>query len=208
MPTTATAAPTPPRSLRPTYSAMLTGLAPGSTCATVRPERNAWLSIHPSRSTTSRCTQDCTLPPNVIAPRRTKAPSSWSSLTGRSGTSVSGGMARGRQLRQLSLISLFHPRRHPVLGQRFAEQLAYHWFFVGIIDLVAADPPADPCLRHALRVADGNHFMLEGQIPSRRRAGVEVLVKPEIGRNHHRPFLPDAGGGGHAFRPRCRVTLP
>src|ERR1700731_2071672 len=184
---------------------MLTGLAPGSTCATVRPDKNALLSIQPRRSTTSRCTQDCTPPPSAPAPRRTKVPRSCSKPTsgrtasvsgaadrtagsdggtaGRAARSDSGGMARGRQLRQLRLVCLVHPRFHAVFLQCVAEQLANHLFLVGIVDLIAADAPADPGLRHALRVADRDRFMLEGEVSSRRRARVEMLVKPQVGRN-------------------------
>ena len=43
-----------------------------------------------------------------------------------------------------------------VLGERVGKPLADLGPLVGVVDLVAAQAAADPGLRHALRVADGD----------------------------------------------------
>src|SRR5581483_8782502 len=75
-----------------------------------------------------------------------------------------------------------HLGRQPVLGEFAFELLAGFGILVAVIDLVAADAPADPGFRHALRVADGDALVLEGEIARRRRPGVKMLVHPHVGR--------------------------
>src|SRR5918998_26045 len=62
----------------------------------------------------------------------------------------------GREVLQLLLVRLVHPRLQAVLGQGLLEGLAHVGRLVGVVDLVAADALADPGLRDALRVADGH----------------------------------------------------
>src|SRR4051812_298486 len=87
---------------------------------------------------------------------------------------------RLRQLRELRLIRFIHPRLETPLRQRVPEPLTHPRGFVRVVDLIAAEPARDPRLRHALRVANGHAFGLEGEVPRRRRAGVEVLMEPEV----------------------------
>src|ERR1700722_13856235 len=75
-------------------------------------------------------------------------------------------------------VSLIHPRRETVLGEFCREGAANFRLLVDIVDLIAAGALRDPGFRHALRVADGDPLVLEGEIARRRRAGIEVLVKP------------------------------
>src|SRR5439155_23058159 len=77
---------------------------------------------------------------------------------------------RRRHIRLLGRVGLVHLRAQPALGELLREQLAGFRVLVGVIDLVATGAPADPGLRHALRVADGDALVLEGEIARRRRA--------------------------------------
>ena len=77
-----------------------------------------------------------------------------------------------------------------MLGERVAKPIAHFGGLIGIVDLVAAEPFANPRLRHALRVAQRDGFRLKRQIACRRRAGVEVLVVPKVGGDDHRALLP------------------
>src|SRR6185437_10681286 len=147
------------------------------------PERKVSSSTQPSRSTVSRWIHDCRPPPNVTVPRRTNTASRRAKPTGgrvlASGP-ASAAMARRWQLGKLVPISLVHPRRHAALAQCLGEHLANDGLFVRIVDLIAPEAPADPCLRHALRVADGDSLVLEGEISAGGGTGVEVLVEPHV----------------------------
>ena len=68
-------------------------------------------------------------------------------------------------------------------------------------------PPADPGLRHALRVSDRDALVLEGEIARRRRAGVEVLVQPHVRRHDHGADLPLVVARLVALRPHQRIAL-
>src|SRR5262249_31674301 len=87
-------------------------------------------------------------------------------------------------------ISGVHARPDVTLCQFGREDAADFRFLVDIVDLVAASAPADPSLRHALRVTDGDALMLEREVTRRRRASVEMLMKPHIGRLDQRADLP------------------
>src|SRR5262245_53755357 len=80
-----------------------------------------------------------------------------------------------RQRRELLAVGLLHPRPDPMAGQGVSEHLPHRGILVGVIELVAAEPPADEAEQHALRVAY-RAGMLEGEIARRRRAGVEMLM--------------------------------
>src|SRR5262249_22831406 len=69
-----------------------------------------------------------------------------------------------RQVGELGLIGRVHLRLQPVLCQRIAEQRAHLLPLVGIVDLIAAEPAADPSLRHPLRIADRDALVLERKI--------------------------------------------
>jgi len=47
--------------------------------------------------------------------------------------------------------------------QGFREQAPNQRFFIGIVDLVAADAPADPRLGNALGIAQRDAFVLESE---------------------------------------------
>jgi hypothetical protein len=99
-----------------------------------------------------------------------------------------------------------------VLAQRVGEPLAHLRRLVRIVDLVAADAAADPGLRHALGVADRDSLALEGEVAGGRRAGVEVLVEPHVGRDDERAFLPVVAPGlfpsGHMrLKPSPLITI-
>src|SRR5258706_13464578 len=111
-------------------------------------------------------------------------------------TPGSGGLGNlGREFGKLVAIGLFHARFQAVLGERLGEHLAHFGRLVGIVDLVAADPLADPRLGHALGVADGNAFLLERKVARGRGARVEVLVEPHVGRSDEGAFLPVVAAG-------------
>ena len=92
--------------------------------------------------------------------------------------------------------------------QRLAEGLAHDRRLVGVVDLVAADPPADPGLRDALRVADRDDLVLEGEVARRGVAGVEVLVEPHVRRNDQRSGLPVVAPRLLALGPHQAEALP
>src|SRR5262249_3638785 len=87
---------------------------------------------------------------------------------------------RRRQIGELLRIGLVHARGEAALAQLIGEHSPHHRHLVGIVDLIAAEAPADPRLGHALRVADGNDLVLEGEIARGRGAGVEMLVEPHV----------------------------
>src|SRR2546422_2403137 len=68
----------------------------------------------------------------------------------------------GREFAKFRPVGLFHPRLEIVLGERLGKQLANRRPLVRIVDLVAAEPPADPGLRDPLLIANGGGFVLEG----------------------------------------------
>src|SRR5262245_17117918 len=55
----------------------------------------------------------------------------------------------GRQVGELGLIGVLHLRLHAVLGELLREGATHLRPLIGVVDLVAADPPADPGGRHA-----------------------------------------------------------
>src|SRR6185503_11193512 len=55
---------------------------------------------------------------------------------------------------QLGLVGLVHLRCEPVLGELFLEILAGLRVLVAVVDLITAEPFADPRLGHTLGVAD------------------------------------------------------
>ena len=77
-----------------------------------------------------------------------------------------------------------------MLGERLREPCPDFRPLVRIVDLVAAQAPADPRLGHALRIADRHALGLERQVARRRRPGIEVLVEPEVWRHDHRALAP------------------
>src|SRR5690348_14600647 len=81
---------------------------------------------------------------------------------------------------ELSLVGRVHFRAQPLLGEFALEILAGLGVLVAVVDLVAAEALADPRLRHALRVADCNALVLEGEIARRRGASIEMLVQPHV----------------------------
>src|SRR5205807_1230420 len=99
-------------------------------------------------------------------------------------------LRRRRQVGEFLRISLIHARGETVLGKLLGEDFAHHRDLVGVVDLVAAETPADPGLGHALCVADGDALVLEGEVPRRGGAGVEVLVEPHVRRHDQRADLP------------------
>ena len=107
----------------------------------------------------------------------------------------------------LRSVGLVHLRRQPVLGELLRELLARLRVLVGVVDLVAAVPLADPGLRHALRVADRDALVLEGEIARRRRAGVEVLMQPHVRRHDHGADLPLVVARLVALRPHQRIAF-
>src|SRR6266508_6010430 len=76
----------------------------------------------------------------------------------------------GRRFAQFRPVGLLHSRLQVVPGERLGKQLANLRLFVRVVDLVAAEPPADPGLRHALLVADRGGFVLERELARRYRA--------------------------------------
>ena len=54
-----------------------------------------------------------------------------------------------------------------MFGKCIGKQLPDYRLLIGIIDLIAAYPLADPGLGNTLRVTDRAAFVLEGQIASR-----------------------------------------
>ena len=70
----------------------------------------------------------------------------------------------GRQIGLFRLVGPVHARLQPLFGKGCSEQLPNHGRLVGIVDLVAADPFADPGPGNALRITDRDTFMLKGQI--------------------------------------------
>src|SRR5512134_5556 len=48
----------------------------------------------------------------------------------------------------LRLVRLVHARLQTMLRERFGEPLAHLGLLVGVVDLIAAHPPADPGLGH------------------------------------------------------------
>ena len=93
------------------------------------------------------------------------------------------------------------------LRQRVREHAADFRRLVGIVDLVAADAPADPGDRHALRIAQRRDLVLEGEIARRRRAGVEVLVEHPVRRHDQRADMPVEALRLLAFMPHQREAL-
>ena len=92
-------------------------------------------------------------------------------------------------------------------SQRFREPLPDLGALVGVVDLVAAQALADPGLGHALRVADGDTLVLEGEIARRGRAGIEMLVQPHVGWHDHRAHLPLIAARRLALRPHQAEAL-
>src|SRR4029079_3738355 len=88
-------------------------------------------------------------------------------------------------IRLLGGVGLVHSGFQPVPGELAFELLAGLRMLVGVVDLVAAEPLADPRLRHALRITDGDALVLEGEIARGRRAGVEMLMQPHVRRLNH-----------------------
>src|SRR5439155_5417582 len=88
-----------------------------------------------------------------------------------------------RQIRKLGLVGILHARKHAMLSQSLCEHGSDFWSFVGIIELVAADAPADPGRRNPLRIADERDLVLEGEIARRRSPGIEMLMEPLVGRH-------------------------
>src|SRR5436305_1138131 len=82
-----------------------------------------------------------------------------------------------RQIRELLLIGVFHPRRQAVAGQGILERGADLRRLIGVIDLLASDAPADPGGGHALGIPDQRHLMLEGEIARRRGPRIEMLME-------------------------------
>ena len=104
-------------------------------------------------------------------------------------------------------VGLVHRRLEPVPGKLLLEFLARLRVLVGVVDLVAAEPLADPGLRHALGVADRDALVLEGEIARRRCAGVEVLVQPHVRRHDHGADLPLVVARLVALRPHQRIAF-
>src|SRR6267142_379288 len=75
-----------------------------------------------------------------------------------------------RQCLQLLAIGLLHARGKAVPGERLREHRAHARAFVGVVELIAAEPLADPAGHDALGVA--LRAELEGEIARRRRTGV------------------------------------
>src|ERR1700719_4560549 len=93
-----------------------------------------------------------------------------------------------REAANLRRVHVVHARKQRVFGERVGEQLAHSRMLVGVIDLGAAEAPADPGDRHALRIA--RRPVLEGEIARRRRAGIEMLMEPHVRRYHQGADLP------------------
>src|SRR6266478_2986419 len=107
--------------------------------------------------------------------------SSLISLTARGLVLLRGFLARQRrQCLELLAIGLLHARGKAMPGERFRKHCAHAGAFVSIVELVAAEPLADPAGHDALRVA--LRAELESEIARRRRPGVEMLMQPHVGR--------------------------
>ncbi len=91
--------------------------------------------------------------------------------------------------------------------QGVGKPLANLGRLVGVVDLVPADAAADPGLGHALGVAHGDAFGLEGEVARRGRAGVEVLVEPHVGRDDQRALAPVVALRLLAFGPHEAESL-
>src|SRR5262244_1193961 len=96
--------------------------------------------------------------------------------------------ARRRQRLELLAVGFLHARAEAMLRERLLEHCAHARALVRIVELIAAEPAADPAHHHALRIA--LRAELEGEIARRRRASVEMLVQPHIGRHDQRAGLP------------------
>ena len=68
--------------------------------------------------------------------------------------------SRAGSVGELRGVRVVHARCQAARGERFGEPLADARRFVRIVDLIAADAPRDPRLRHPLRVADGDTLRL------------------------------------------------
>src|SRR5207249_12229464 len=102
---------------------------------------------------------------------------------------------------------LIHARAQAVLGQVLREHSADHRHLVGVVDLIAAEPPADPGPGHTLRVTNGNALVLEGKIARRRGSAVEVLMEPHVRRHNQRAYFPIISLGCIALGPHQGEAL-
>ena len=73
---------------------------------------------------------------------------------------------------------------------------------------MAADAPADPGFRYALGIANRDPLVLEGQVPRRLRARIEVLVIPHVRRCNQRARLPVVTRRRLPLRPHQRIAFP
>src|SRR5450759_3130029 len=96
----------------------------------------------------------------------------------------------GRQISLFHLVGLVHVRLQATFGKGCSKQLSDHWRLVGIINLIAADPFADPGLGNTLRITDCDAFVLKSQIARGRGSGIEMLMEPHVWRHDHRSNLP------------------
>src|SRR5262249_7137932 len=104
-----------------------------------------------------------------------------------------------RQVRQLSLVGLLHAWLHAVLGKLLREHRPDLRPLVGIVDLIAADAPADPGRRHALRVADERNLIPERHEAAAAPPRFESAGEPFCGAP--RPAPPPASRSAAAPRP-------
>src|SRR5437879_4770985 len=102
-----------------------------------------------------------------------------------------------RQVRQLGFVHRIHAWAEAMLGQCFREHLAHHRRLVSVVDLVAAEPSADPRQWHALAVA--RRRMLEREIARRHWPGIEMLMEPGVRRHDQGAVLPVIALGLLAF---------
>src|SRR5688500_5003238 len=82
-----------------------------------------------------------------------------------------GSLAQRWQCFQFLFVGFRHARGNAVRRDFPFKQVAHQLRFVGVIDLRAAEPAADPGIGHALGIADRN--IAESEIARGRRAGVE-----------------------------------
>src|SRR5215469_4410155 len=99
-----------------------------------------------------------------------------------------GSRSLGRKVVRLGPVRLVHARGQPVPGESFRKHATHLRVLVRIVDLHAAQPPADPRQWDTLGIA--RRGMLEGKITRRCWTRVEVLVEPGVGGNDHRSDLP------------------
>ena len=90
-------------------------------------------------------------------------------------------------------------------GERLGEHAPHQRMLVGVVDLGAAEPPRDPRDRDTLRIA--RRPVLEREIASGRRPGIEMLMKPGVGRNDQGADLPVVTARFLALGPHQRVAL-